>query len=38
MSGRTVTYPPKAKNATPSVEKSDDWVMDERVVYGMRDN
>ena len=25
----------KAKNATPVVEKSDDWLTDERVVYGM---
>ena len=27
--------PPRAKNATPVVETSDDWLTDERVVYGM---
>ena len=27
--------PRKAKNATPVVETSDDWLTDERVVYGM---
>ena len=27
--------PRKAKNVTPVVETSDDWLTDERVAYGM---
>ena len=30
-----VPDPPNAKNATPVVETSDDWLTAERVVYGM---